>query len=74
MPQTAVEIIEEAKASHIRWIKWLQKHPDGGEPEKPVKTAGDATHHEHWVKNYDLVLEVLRGEVNEERLHSHRQD
>ena len=74
MTQSAVEIIEQAKASHVRWIKWLQKHPDGGEPEQPIETAGDTAHHKLWVANYDIVLEALRGEVSEERLHSHRQD
>ncbi len=72
--RSAIEIIENAKATHLRWIKRLQEHPDGGELEKPITTAGDIAHHEQYIADYDIVLEALRGEVDEERLHLHRQD
>ncbi len=74
MTQSAIEIIERAQASHVRWLKWLRKHPDGGEPVPPATTAGDVAHHERYIADYDVVLKALRGEVSEERLHSHRQD
>ena len=58
----AVTIIEDSRRTHVEWRDYLLAYPD-----HPTRTehgdVGDLAHHETCIADYDLVLEVLRGDT-----------
>lgn len=55
----AIRIIEETRQTHLDWIAYLGDSA-GAIPDEVVETAGDTAHHEACVRDYDVVLTVLR--------------
>lgn len=56
----AIKITEEAKNTHVVWVKFLKENPD-----YPNVRAGDIEHQEKWIKKYDMVLDFLKEENND---------
>ena len=51
----AIAIVESSRATHIHWAEYRRR----GGTDDPG--AGDLQHHDQSIRDYDLVLEVLRS-------------
>lgn len=72
--EKAKAVIQEARESHVQWADWVKNHPEEAKQPRPeVDVAGDARHHEIWIENYDLVLEVLEEARNDTYLPEEQQ-
>ena len=58
--EQAIAIIENGARIHRDWIDYLKSRPDDAQA---VALAGSIGHHEKWIRDYDLVLEVLKEKV-----------
>jgi hypothetical protein len=60
MREKAISFIREARTTHVLWASFLRENPDWTPGQLPANaTVGDATHHDKWVENYDVVLKEL---------------
>ncbi|HVM68872.1 MAG TPA: hypothetical protein VM204_03440 [Gaiellaceae bacterium] len=59
----AIATIQECRQTHVDWAALQAADASWGLIEGTRdEVGGDREHHERWVRNYDVVLAVLRGE------------
>lgn len=59
----AIEIVESSRQTHVEWRDyWLSTDCSCKTCDLQKDAAGDLAHHEQCIEDYDLVLQVLRGE------------
>lgn len=62
----AFAILEEGRASHVKWFEHLKYHEDHPEfvcdscAGRPEMKDWDAAHEKLWIDNYDHVIKVLK--------------
>ena len=52
--QIAQAIILHARKSHVEWLDFVRRTPTFD-----TSNVGGIRHHQRWIKNYDIVLDVL---------------
>lgn len=56
----AIEIIEDSRDTHERWIKCIQ---EGKKTPEQIKVAGDIIHHQKCINDYNFVLYILKSKL-----------
>lgn len=62
--QEAIETLEKYRHIHQDWVDFLKKHS-----EFLTTYVGDVGHHEEYVKEYDAIIEYVKGNTKDELSH-----